>query len=204
MARAVAGTGVDVVSSGLLNTSSCSVVGVLVDSALKLFQELVDVQEIALSPQVGQGQRVGVMHWGMRSLGDHCATVAVLGHARGLVATENGELDTLETHQTLANVVVGGGVDGTALGITEELVQSVVCCTLTDLIVVSQLLCPVGSIVDWAIGGVLARASIESGRGTSRVLLAICSIASKGTIRILIPARCSGKRLQVSYDYNTG
>jgi hypothetical protein len=195
---------VDVVSSGLLNTSSCSVVGIFVDSALKLLQELVDVQEIALGPQVRQGQRVGVMHWGMRSLGDHCATVAVLGHARGLVATENGELDTLETHQTLANVVVGGGVNSTALGIAKELVQSVVCCTFTDLVVVGQLLCLVDSIVDWAIGGVLRWASVESGRSTSRMLLAISSVGSKGTIRILVSTRCSGKRLQVSYDCNTG
>lgn len=204
MTRAVAGTSVDIVSSSLLDTSSRGLVGVLVDSALKLLQELVNVQEIALGPQVGQGQRVGVVHRGMRSLGDHCATVTILRHARRLVATKNGELDTLQTHQTLANIVVSRGIDGTALGIAEELVKSVVSCTLTDLIVVTELLSLVDSVVDGTIGRVLGWPSVESGRGAARVLLTIASIGSKSTVRILVSTRCSGKRLQVSNDCNTG
>jgi hypothetical protein len=127
---------VDVVGTSLLNTSSRSLVGVLVDSALKLLQELVDVQEIALRPQVRKRKRVGVVHGRVRSLSDHSAAMAVLRHARRLVATKYRELDTLETHETLANVVVGGRINGTALGIAEELVQCIVSCTLTDLIVV--------------------------------------------------------------------
>lgn len=194
----------DVVSSGLLNACSCGVVGVLVDSALKLLQELVNVQEIALGPQVRQGKRVGVVHRGVRGLGNHGATVAVLRHARRLVTTEDGELDTLETHQTLADIIVGRRVNGTALGIAEELIQSIVSCTLTDLVVVGQLLSLVDSVVHRAIGRVLGWPSVESSGCASRVLLAVSTIGSKGTIRILISARCSGKRLQVSNDCNTG
>lgn len=44
----------DVVSTSLLHTGSRSVVGVLVDGALELLQELIDVEEITLGPQVGQ------------------------------------------------------------------------------------------------------------------------------------------------------
>jgi len=144
------------------------------------------------------------VHRGMRGLGDHGATVAVLGHTRGLVTTEYGELDTLETHQSLADIVVGRRVNGTALGIAEELIQSIVSCTLADLVVVGQLLSLVDSVVNRAIGRVLGWPSVESGRCASRVLLAVATIGSKGTIRILISARCSGKRLQVSNDCDTG
>jgi hypothetical protein len=139
----------------------------------------------------------------MRGLSDHGATVAVLGHTGRLVSTKNGELDTLEAHQALADVVVGGRIDSTALGIAEEFVESIISCTLTDFVVVGQLLGLVHGIVNWTIGRVLGRTSIETGGCASRVLLAVASIGAKGTVRILISARCSGKRLQVSYDCDT-
>lgn len=43
MARAESSTGVDIVTAWLMNSSSSSVVGILVHGALKLFKELVDV-----------------------------------------------------------------------------------------------------------------------------------------------------------------
>lgn len=135
----------------------------------------------------------------MRSLSDHSAAVAVLRHARRLVATENGKLDTLKTHETLANVVVGGGINGTALGIAEELIQCIVRCTLTDLVIVGQLLSLVYGIVDRSVSRILRWASIESGRSTSRMLLAVGAL-SKGTLRVLISTRCSGKCLQIGND----
>lgn len=54
MTRAIPGASVDVVGTSLLNTSGCSVVGVLIHGTLKLLQELVNVQEIAFGPQVGK------------------------------------------------------------------------------------------------------------------------------------------------------
>lgn len=180
------------------NTSCGSVVGVLIDGALELLQELVDVEEIALGPQVGERQRVGV-HGRVRGLSDHGAALAVLGHA-ALVAAENGKLDTLEAHKALANVVVGRRVNSTALSIAKELVQSVVSSTLSDLVVVGQLLGLIDSVVNGSIGGVLGWASVESGRGTSWVLLAIASVGAECAIRILVSACCSGKRLQISDD----
>jgi len=44
MARAVADACVEVMATGLVNTSCCALVGVLVDSALKLLQELIDIE----------------------------------------------------------------------------------------------------------------------------------------------------------------
>lgn len=194
----------DVVSSGLLDACGCGAIGVLIDSALELLQELVNVEEVALGSQVRQRQRVGVVHRWMRRLGDHCATVTVLGHTGRLVATEDGELNTLETHQALADIVVGGGVDSATLSITEELIESVISSSLTDFVIVGQLLCLIDSVVDWAIGRVLRRAAIKSSRGASRMLLAVASATTKSAVRILISARCSSKSLQVSDDCGTG
>lgn len=49
-----------IVGSGLLDTCGCGVVRVLVNGTLQLFQELIDVQKVALRPQVGQGKCVRV------------------------------------------------------------------------------------------------------------------------------------------------
>jgi hypothetical protein len=46
---------VDVVA-GVSNTCGCGMVGVLINGALQLFQELIDVQKIALGPEVGKRQ----------------------------------------------------------------------------------------------------------------------------------------------------
>jgi hypothetical protein len=199
---------VDVVSTGLVDTSSRGLIGVLVNRALELFQELVNVQEIALGPQIWERQRIRVVHGRVRGLSNHCAAVPVIAHAAAaLVATatstKNGKLHALETHQSLANVVVSGRVNGTALGIAEEFVKSIVSGTLTDLVVVVQLLRLVHSVVNGTIRRILRRATVKSGGSTSRVLLAIAAIGTKGAIRILVSTRCSGKRLQVSDNCST-
>lgn len=46
---------VDVVA-GMRDTCGSGMVGVLIDGALQLFQELIDVQKIALGPEVGKRQ----------------------------------------------------------------------------------------------------------------------------------------------------
>lgn len=85
------------------NTSRSGVVGVLVDGALQLLQELVDVQQVTLSPEVGQWQGVRVVHGWVLRLSNHCASMtAVLTHAAALVAAaataEDRKLDTLKSH----------------------------------------------------------------------------------------------------------
>jgi len=185
------------------NTSRCGVVGVLIDSALQLLQELVDVEEVALSSQVGQWQRVGVVHGWVLSLSNHGASVAVLAHTSlvAAAAAKNRELNTLEAHEPLANVVVGRGVNCATLGIAKELVQSVVSSAFPNFIVVVELLRLVYCIVDGSIGRVLGWPSIEASRSATGMLLAVACIGAKGTIGILISTRCSGKRLQVSDQF---
>lgn len=128
--------------------------------------------------------------------------MAILRHALALVAastaTKDGKLNTLETHEPLADIIVGGWVNGATLGVSEELVERIIRGALPDFVVVVELLRLVHSIVDRAIGGVLGWASVESGWGTTWVLLAVTSVGAEGTIRILVSTRCGSKRLQVS------
>jgi len=155
VARAVADAGVRVVSAWLLYACGSSLVGVLVDSALKLLQELINVQQITLSPEVRKRQRVWVMHWWMSRLSNHCATLTIVRHAATRIAacaaTENWKLHSLKTHEPLTDIVVGVRVNGSALGVTEELVKSIVGGTLPDLVVVVQLLALVDGIVNRSI-----------------------------------------------------
>lgn len=53
--------------SSLSNSGRSSVVRILVDGRLKLLKELVNVDEIALSPQVGKRKRVLVLRNSMDS-----------------------------------------------------------------------------------------------------------------------------------------
>jgi len=126
--------------------------------------------------------------------------MTVLRHAAAaLVATsKNGKWHTLQAHEPLADIVVGGGVNGTTLSIAKELIESIISSTLTDLVVIAQLLRLVDCVVDWPVGRVLRRAAIETSRSSARVLLGVSGVGTKRTIRILISTRCSGKRLQVS------
>jgi hypothetical protein len=190
-----------IVGSWLLYACGGSVVGVFINGALELLQELVDVQKIALGPQVGQRKGIGV-HRRMRWMRDHsaAATATVLRHAT-LVAANDGKLNALETHEPLADIVVGGRVNGAPLGITKELVQSVISGALSDFVrVVVQLLGLVDSIVNRSVGRVLRGSSVETCGSTSRVLLAVAGIRAHRPIAGIVSTRCSGKRLQVS-DY---
>jgi hypothetical protein len=194
VARAISYTSVDIVRTGLVNASRRGRVRVLVDSTLQLLQELVDVQEIALSPEIGQGQSIWVMHRRVSGLSHHGATMPILRHTATLItaaATENWKLHSLETHKSLANVIVGSGVNCTAFSIAKKLVQCVVSRTLSDFVIVVQLLSLIDGIVHWAIGRVLWWTAIETSWGASRMLLAVAAIWTKGSVRILISTRFS-------------
>lgn len=140
------------------------------------------------------------MHGWVLSLGNHGASMAaILAHTRTLVtAAENWELYALETHESLADIVVGGWVNGAALGISKKLVERIVGCALSNLVVIVKLLALIDGIVHRTIGRVLGRTSIEACRSTAWVLLAIASIGTETAIWILISTGCSGKCLQVS------
>lgn len=134
---------------------------------------------------------------------DHSAAATattVLRHAT-LVAANDGKLNSLETHEPLADIVVSGRINTAPLGVTKELIQGVISGALSDLIrIVVQLLGLVDSIINGSISRVLGRASIETSGCASRVLLAVACIGAHGAITRVISTRCSGKRLQVS-DY---
>lgn len=137
-------------------------------------------------------------------MSNHWAAVPILTHAAAMItasAAEDWKLHSLKAHESLTNIIVGGRVNGATLSIAEEFVKCVVSSTFPNLVVVVQLLSLVDGIVHRAVCGVLRRAAIEASRSTSRMLLAISTIWTKRTIRILISTRCSGKRLQVSDQF---
>jgi len=141
-------------------------------------------------------------------LSNHRTTVSVLRHAATtLVATssaaENWKLNSLETHESLSDIIVSGGVNSATLSIAEELVQCVVSRTLPDLVVVVELLVLGDCIVNGPIGRVLWWAAVKASRSTSWMLLTVTTIGTKRTVRILVSTRCSGKRLQVSDHCST-
>jgi hypothetical protein len=138
------------------------------------------------------------MHRWVRSLSNHGATVPIFGHAALLIASNNRKLDTLESHESLSDIVIGGRINSTTLGVAKKLIKRIIGSTLADLVrVIVELLRWVDSIIDRPIGRILWGTSVEASGRTSRMLLTIGTLAH-GTIWILIATRCSGKRLQVS------
>ena len=102
------------------------------------------------------------MHRG-RSVCNHGAALAIVRHASLVTASNDWKLNTLETHEPLANVVVGCGIDDPPLSIAEELVQGVVSCALTDLVgIVVHVLCLVYCIINGSIGRVLWRGAVKT------------------------------------------
>jgi len=131
----------------------------------------------------------------------HSAPMAILRHTAALVAAataKDRKLHTLQAHEPLADIVVSVWVDGAALGIAKELVQSIISRTFPNFVVVVQLLGLVDRVVNGSISGILGWPSVETGWSTPGMLLAIASVGSKCAVRILVSTRCSGKRLQVS------
>ena len=134
-------------------------------------------------------------------MGNHGTAAVTVVRDATLVAAEDGQLNTLETHEPLPNVIVHAGVDGSPLGVPEEFIQGIISSPLANFVgVVVQLLGLVNSVVDRAVSRVLRWSSVKAGRCASWVLLTVACIWAKGTITRVISARCTGKRLQVS-DY---
>jgi hypothetical protein len=70
--------------------------------------------------------------------------VAIVRHAGALVAastaTKDWKLNALKTHESLTDIIVSGWVDCATLGVAEELVESIICGTFPDFVVVVELL----------------------------------------------------------------
>lgn len=113
----------------LLDSSCGRSVGTLIHSRLHLLQEVVDARQVTLGPQIWQWQCVLV-------LGDMVATATAVSRAidrhqrrtGGDVVCGDGpalDWDALQSHESLAHLLVGGGIDAVTLEITEEIVQGI-------------------------------------------------------------------------------
>lgn len=138
------------------------------------------------------------MHGWVCSLSNHCTAVAIFG----LVASQNGELKTLESYKSLADIIVRLGIDCTPLGIAEKFVQSIVSGAFSNFVIggVGHLGI-VDGVVNGAIGRILRRTAIETRWSTWGVAVSGSGIHT-GSRVIVISTGCSGKRLQVSDQFS--
>lgn len=115
-----------VVRARLVHASSGSRVGVLVDGALHLLKDLVDLDQIVLGADVGHGRQsvglvVGVVVVVAINTANRDGSGQVLGSQRAAVAE-----GTVERHQALANLGIRSRVELATLGLAKELVEDIV------------------------------------------------------------------------------
>jgi hypothetical protein len=122
--------------------------------------------------------------------------------ASSCVATEHWQLHTVQSHETVANVVIGRWVDASLFSVTEEFVQRVESGTLSEFVLGIGALRLADGVVDWTIGGALggccAWAVICA--GIRSAILVIDGLSGHVVLIGVVSACCSSKRLQVS-DY---
>lgn len=154
MGGAIVHATVHVMRAGLGNTGSSHILIALVDSVLHLFEELINVDQIVLSPNIGHGGQVVT-----RRLGSTTAittTAAANGNRRrhllvfGGRATEEGKLKGLETQQTLADRGIGIRVELAALQVAKKFVQRII--SALTVVGVASLLSLAQGIVYIAVG----------------------------------------------------
>lgn len=125
-----------VVGTGLGDSCCCDVVIILVDGVLHLFQELVDVDQIILSPGITHRRQL-VLN-GLRGAVT-TATPAAASNGywsrHGLVfrdgtTAQDRELQILQTQQPLTDRGITVGVELASLQVAEKLVESIVAALL--------------------------------------------------------------------------
>jgi hypothetical protein len=126
---AIAHPAVHVVSAGLSNAGSGNILVTLVDGVLHLLQELINVDQIVLSADIGHRREMVC-----RSMTTARAVATTTGNwhsgRHGLIlrngAIQDWKLKGLETEQALADGRIRVGVELASLQVTEELVKSIV------------------------------------------------------------------------------
>jgi hypothetical protein len=139
--------------AGLGNTGSSHILIAFVDSVLHLLKELINVDQIVLSPNIGHGGQVVTR--GLVSTTAITTAAANRNRRRHLLvfrdrATEEGKLKGLETQQTLADRGIGIRVELAALQVAEKFVQRIV--PALTVIGVASLLSLAQGIVYIAVG----------------------------------------------------
>ena len=114
---------VSVVGTWLLNACCSCSIGALIDGRLHLLEELIDVHQIILGSQVGhRWESVLVLrHWpSVSSLTIHRNHLRSSWNVLGNGSTVHHV--ALQSHQSLANLVIGSRVDLSALGVAKEVI----------------------------------------------------------------------------------
>lgn len=185
---------------GLSHASGCHILIAFVDGVLHLLKELIDVDQIVLGPNIGHGGKVVA-----RSLATRAVAAATDRNRRGNLlifghrAVENGELEGLQTQQTLADRGVRVRIELTAFQIPKKLIQRVVA-TLT-VVRVSSILSLAQGIVNIAvrmrIGGLRRRVWLVVLWRWCMGILAIDAI--DGAFKVMC---CGGVTLRVLWEHH--
>lgn len=160
-------------STRLLNASSCSRVGALIHSGLHLLQELVDVHQVILGPQVWQWQSILVLR--------HVTVVTTTAAAAMSVAIDRNQRrpggnvigrnsaamdgNVLQSNQSLSDLLVGRSINTVAFEVAKEIVQGIVV-TLSGIerSMLANFTTMADRVIDGAVGRLLLR-SIVAGMG---------------------------------------
>lgn len=114
-----------VVATWLVHACSSGRVGTLIDCALHLLQDLVNLKEVALGAKVGhrwQGIVLSIGAMGRTINGNNSRRGHVLGSERSTVDGKS----TVQGHQSLANLGVRCGIKLTALSVTKKFIKSII------------------------------------------------------------------------------
>lgn len=155
MGGAIVHAAMHVMRAGLGNTGSSHILIAFVDSVLHLLEELINVDQIVLSPNIGHGGQVVTRRLGSTTAITTTAAAANRNGSRHLLvfrdrATEEGKLKGLETQQTLADRGIGIRVELAALQVAKKFIQRII--SALTVIGVASLLSLAQGIVYIAIG----------------------------------------------------
>ena len=147
------------------NASRGNIVIVLINGVLHLFQELINVDQIILGPDIGHGRQLVLdrmraavtitatatasttpgrdHHWGRHGL-----------VIRDRAAAEDRELQVLQAQEPLANSRVRVSIELASLQVPKELIEGVVAALLRLVRALARVMALVQSVIDIAVRGV--------------------------------------------------
>lgn len=154
-------------SARLGNTSSSNMVVVLINGVLHLFQELINVDQVVLGPNIAHGRQLVLERMRTAAVTTTASpsspTTTSSGHGHGSrhglvvrdgASTQDWELQVLQAKKPLADCSVGVGVKLTTFQVAKELVEGIIATLLGLVRSLAGIGALVQGIVDIAIRGV--------------------------------------------------
>lgn len=166
-----------------MNPGSSSGVGVLIDGALHLLEDVVNLDEVILGANVAHGrQRVMLLVRSMSARSVDCND----SRGREVLSGQRARVErkrAMQRHQSLADLRIRRRIEVTALGIPEKFVQGIKC-ALAGVVLGSSRV--VANVVTSTTHGLV----VHRARGTKRGCVLLI-VAARMTTRVGRLAECS-------------